>query len=108
MDEQGWQVPEGAREYTTTRSFYAVMVKDPATFPGVCKQQVVTLAGEVLDEWYVLETSPFGSNLWSRVRAGDFVIYPNDASTNMLQVQYGKDFVRWHPEAFDEWLEVGY
>ena len=95
-----WTAPEGAREYTTTpRSVRAKVVHNPREFPGACLRTVVDAEGKVLDKQYVIDASPFGSHMWSYLYPGAVVIYPNDPSTNMLQVQSGKDFLRWHEDA---------
>ena len=97
-----WTPPAEAKEWSSVRSIFAARVNDPATFPGVHKEVVLTLAGEVVEEHYVLDLSPYGQGIWQRLRAGDRVIYPNDASTNMLSIQRGKDFLHFHPDAWEE------
>jgi hypothetical protein len=37
--------------------------------------------------------------MWYSLHPGMVVVYPNDPSTNMLQVQWGEDFLRWHEDA---------
>jgi hypothetical protein len=94
-----WVVPEGAREYKTApRSVLAKVVHDPREFPGVHARVVYNEDGEVVERQYVIDTSPFGSRMWHTLYPGQVVIYPNDPSTNMLQVQSGTDFLRWHDD----------
>lgn len=94
-----WNTPEGAREFTSTpRSVLAKVVHDPREFPGVCRQTVTDAEGRVLDAQYVIDTSPLGSHMWRAIYPGWVVVYPNDPSTNMLQVQSGDDFLRWHED----------
>jgi hypothetical protein len=94
-----WTPPEGTREYTSTpRSVRAKVVHDPREFPGVCRRTVTDSTGRIVDSQWVIDTSPFGSHMWHALYPGEVVIYPNDPSTNMLQVQSGKDFLRWHAD----------
>lgn len=75
------------------------MVHDPREYPGVCVRTVTDGEGRLRERQYVLDTSPFGSHMWHPLYPGAVVVYPNDPSTNMLQVQSGKDFLRWHDDA---------
>lgn len=95
-------MPAGAKEYTRTYSIKAVRVGNPAEYPGAHIQQVLNNKLEVVESHYVLDLSPYGQGIWQRLRAGDRVIYPNDASTNMLSIQRGKDFLHFHPDAWEE------
>jgi hypothetical protein len=104
-----WSAPAGARTFTNTRQFKAVQVHNPKDFPGVAIEAVlplpdnppspnserVSLAGQVVEWRYVLNTHPYGSH-WVPIHCGDFVVYPEDPSTNMLRVQSGEDFMHWH------------
>jgi hypothetical protein len=102
--EHGWTAPEGAREFTTTpRSVLAAVVHDPREYPGVCHRVVTDSEGKVLDSQWVIDTSPFGNHMWHPLRPGDVVVYTNDPSTNMLQVQNGEDFLRWHEDSELRW-----
>lgn len=97
--KEQWQVPEGARTFTREpTSATLAVVHDPREFPGACVRTVTNGEGKVLERSYVIDTSPFGNGIWSVIRPGMVVFYPNDPSTNMLIVRSGEDTQHWYKD----------
>lgn len=74
------------------------MVHDPREFPGVHRQQVVDAQGTVIESRHVINIMPSSSAIWRAIHPGDVVFYPNDPSSNMLEVRSGADTLHWYED----------